>query len=91
MLTVESLRKIAQESLDNDEYICLKSGDTYTISKIQSVEELEEFIEELEDIPDYDPNTEENVIVGVGDCDEYVYTEADHAKDWNYFKNTMEI
>ena len=84
MLTLEKLRKIATEAYENDEWICMVSGEVFEITKVGSLDEIEELVES---------HTE-------GECDGetflcdmngYFYTDADHAKDWNYFKNTMGI
>jgi hypothetical protein len=42
----------------------------------------------LENMSDYQQD-DNNYIVD--NYDDTIYTEADHAKDWNYFKNTMVI
>ncbi len=85
MLTVEKLRKIANEAFENDEWICMVSGDVFTITKLTCQYDIEELVGGMSDI-DYDE--EETAVV---DEDSTVYTDADYAKDWNYFKNTMGI
>lgn len=85
MLTVEKLRKIATEAYENDEWICMVSGDVFTIAKLSCQHDIEEIVGGMDDI---DYGDEE---ISVVDKDGTIYTEADHAKDWNYFKNTMGI
>ena len=85
MLTVEKLRKIANEAFDNDEWVCMVSGDVFTITKLVYQHDIEELVGGMSDIDYYE---EEAAVV---DEDGTVYTDADHAKDWNYFKNTMGI
>lgn len=85
MLTVDKLHKIATEAVENDEWICLVSGDVFTIYKLTSEEEVNEL---LENMSDYQQDDSSYVI---DDNDDTIYTEADHAKDWNFFKNTMGI
>ena len=89
MLTVEKLRKIVTEAYENDEWICLRSGGNYSIFKLQSKDQLENFMSNMiENV--YIQNGVE--VYEVDDAeDNTVYTDADHAKDWNYFKNTMGI
>lgn len=88
MLTVEKLRKIANESFEDGDWLCLKSGDVYTLYKIESQTDVEELLEDMEDDVEEDGLTP--CIVNVAE-DNTIYTDADHAKDWNYFKNTMGI
>lgn len=88
MLTVEKLRKIANESLDEGDWLCLKSGDVFTLYKIENQADLEELLGEMEDDIEEDGLT--SCVVNIAE-DNTVYTDADHAKDWNYFKNTMGI
>lgn len=88
MLTVEKLRKIANESLDDGDWLCLKSGDVFILYKIENQADLEELLGEKEDDVEEDGLTSCVVNIAEGNT---IYTEADHAKDWNYFKNTMGI
>ena len=86
MLTVEKLRKIANEAFDNDEWVCFKSNDIFTITKFVSEEEIEYLLNQMMDMVDEDEEAT------IADCEDgTIYTDADHAKDWNYFKNTMGI
>jgi len=85
MLTKESLRKNANESVDNDEWLCLVSGETFTIFKCNCQQDVEELVDSMVEINDV-------VEPCLYDSREHTYyTEVDHAKDWNYFKNTMVI
>ena len=87
MLTVEKLRKIVTEAYENDEWICVLTGDVFEIFKVNNQEEIEQIMDDVVDISD-----EEGAFVEVYDKAQDVwYTDADHAKDWNYFKNTMGI
>lgn len=87
MLTVEKLRKIVTEAYENDEWICVLTGDVFEIFKVNNQEEIEQIMDDVVDISD-----EEGAFVEVYDKVQDVwYTDADHAKDWNYFKNTMGI
>lgn len=85
MLTVDKLHKIATEAVENDEWICLVSGDVFTIYKLTGEEEVNELLENMSDYQQDDNN------YIVDNYDDTIYTEADYAKDWNYFKNTMGI
>lgn len=89
MLTVEKLRKDAQEALDNGEWLCLVSGEIFTITKINCQQDIEELVENMIDT-NIGEREEENLAI-CDNTDDTVYTDADHAKDWNYFKNTMVI
>lgn len=84
MLTMEKLCKLAQESFDNGEWICMLSGEAFTITKFNSQEEVEIFLSDMEDYADEDGN---NVVWDKHSDD--LYTDVSYAKDWNYFKNTM--
>ena len=87
MLTVEKLRKIVTEAYENDEWICVLTGDVFEIFKVNNQEEIEQIMDDVVDFSD-----EEGAFVEVYDKVQDVwYTDADHAKDWNYFKNTMGI
>ena len=86
MLTVEKLRKIATEAYENDEWICMVSGEVFEIFKCNSQEEIEEMMEDFTEL-EADEDDEYSVV----DTKGIIYTDADHAKDWNYFKNTMGI
>ena len=87
MLTVEKLRKIANESFEDGDWLCLKSGTVFTIFKMECQQDVEELMDDM-----YDSTlTEEGESYIVNRTDSTAYTEADHAKDWNYFKNTMGI
>lgn len=91
MLTVETLYLIAQSAFENDEWFCLVDDKSMAyITKFNSENEIDELLKDTlnlfvandidgEPISDdvYDNNTGK------------IYVSADHAKDWNYFKNTM--
>lgn len=85
MLTTEKLRKIATEAFENNEWICMVSGELFTIVKINCQEDIEDLLKNMEDCVE---DEKEYVFYTT---DRTLYAEADHAKDWNYFKNTMGI
>lgn len=83
MLTVEKLQKIAQESFETNEWICVQCGESFIIVKLNSQKEVDTFIHGLSDDID-----EDEAVVFDPETDCY-YKDAATAKDWNYFKNTM--
>ena len=89
MLTVEKLRKIANESFEDGDWLCLRSGDVYTITKLYWENDVEDLMKNMVEVESGE-NGEESCMV-IDDSDDTIYIDADHAKDWNYFKNTMGI
>ena len=85
MLTVEKLRNIANEALENNEWICMASGEMFSIFKVEDQEDVDELLGIMED------GSLDDIPVIYDITEDSIYTDADHAQDWNYFKNTMGI
>lgn len=80
MISLDSLRAVLNMAAEEDCWVCLRSGNSYNIFKIEQGI-IDEFLK------DYIPTANGQELRYVKDNS--LISSVAYAKDWNYFKNTM--